>query len=298
MTKMYVITGATGNIGRELAKILLAEGKRVRVVGRDVDKLEPLAQRGAEVCRGSLQDEAFLTETFQGAKAAYVMIPPNHQAENLRVYQNRVGEVIFTVLKNARVKYIVNLSSLGAHRPDKTGPILGLYDQEQRLNWLREANLVHLRPTFFMENLLNNIHLIKTKGINGTPLKGDLALPVVATKDIARVASEYLMELGFKGVLVRELLGQKNITMTEMTQILGKAVGLDNLQYVQLSYEDAGRSMIEAGFSRDVAQSLLQLYRSINQGIVILGNKRTNNNTTETPFEEFAETFAAAYSAN
>lgn len=295
---MYVITGATGNIGGKLAKMLLAEGKRVRVVGRDVDKLEPLAQRGAEVCRGSLQDEAFLAETFQGAKAAYVMIPPNHQAENLRAYQNRVGEVIFTVLKNARVKYIVNLSSLGAHRPDKTGPILGLYDQEQRLNWLREANLVHLRPTFFMENLLNNIHLIKTKGINGTPLKGDLALPVVATKDIARVASEYLLGLGFKGVLVRELLGQRNITMTEMTQILGKAIGLDNLQYVQLSYEDAMRSMIEAGFSRDVAQSLLQLYMSINQGIVILGNKRTNNNTTETPFEEFAETFAAAYSAN
>ena len=295
---MYVITGATGNIGGKLAKMLLAAGKRVRVVGRDVDKLEPLAQRGAEVCRGSLQDEAFLAETFQGAKAAYVMIPPNHQAENLRAYQNRVGEVIFTVLKNARVKYIVNLSSLDAHRPDKTGPILGLYDQEQRLNWLREANLVHLRPTFFMENLLNNIHLIKRKGINGTPLKGDLALPVVATKDIARVASEYLLGLGFKGVLVRELLGQRNITMTEMTQILGKAIGLDNLQYVQLSYEDAGRSMIEAGFSRDVAQSLLQLYMSINQGIVILGNKRTNNNTTETPFEEFAETFAAAYSAN
>jgi uncharacterized protein YbjT (DUF2867 family) len=149
-----------------------------------------------------------------------------------------------------------------------------------------------------MENLLNNIHLIKTKGINGTPLKGNLALPVVATKDIARVASEYLLGLGFKGVLVRELLGQRNITMTEMTQILGKAIGLDNLQYVQLSYEDAMRSMIEAGFSRDVAQSLLQLYMSINQGIVILGNKRTNNNTTETPFEEFAETFAAAYSAN
>jgi uncharacterized protein YbjT (DUF2867 family) len=294
---MYVITGATGNIGRELAKILLAEGKRVRVVGRDEDKLKPLAQRGAEVCKGSLQDEAFLAQTFQGAKAVYVMIPPNNQAENLRAYQNRVGYVIFTVLKNARVKYIVNLSSLGAHRPDKTGPILGLYDQEQRLNWLREANLVHLRPAFFMENLLNNIHLIKTRGINGTPLKGDLALPVVATKDIARVASKYLLELRFKGVLVRELLGPRNMTMIEMTQILGKAIGLENLQYVQLSYEEAERSMIAAGFSRDVAQSLLQLYVSINEKIVIIGTKRRDNNTTETPFEEFAETFAAAYHA-
>lgn len=294
---MYVITGANGNVGRRLAEILLAEGKRVRVVSRNVDRLQPLAQRGAEVCMGSLQDEAFLAQTFQGARAAYVMIPPNHQAENLRAYQNRVGNVIFNVLKNAGVDYIVNLSSLGAHRPDKTGPVLGLYDQEQRLNWLEKANLVHLRPTFFMENLLSNIHLIKTRGINGTPLRADLALPMVATKDIARVASEYLLELGFKGIVVRELLGQRNITMNEMTQILGKAIGLNNLQYVQFSFEEAESSMIEAGFSRDVAQSLLQLYGSINERIVIVGTERTDENTTETPFEEFAESFAAAYGA-
>lgn len=294
---MYVITGANGNVGRRLAEILLAEGKRVRVVSRNVDRLQPLAQRGAEVCMGSLQDEAFLAQTFQGARAAYVMIPPNHQAENLRAYQNRVGNVIFNVLKNAGVDYIVNLSSLGAHRPDKTGPVLGLYDQEQRLNWLEKANLVHLRPTFFMENLLSNIHLIKTRGINGTPLRGDLALPMVATKDIARVASEYLLELGFKGIVVRELLGQRNITMNEMTQILGKAIGLNNLQYVQFSFEEAESSMIEAGFSRDVAQSLLQLYGNINERIVIVGTERTDENTTETPFEEFAESFAAAYGA-
>ncbi|UCG21929.1 MAG: NmrA family NAD(P)-binding protein [Deltaproteobacteria bacterium] len=294
---MYVITGANGNVGRRLAEILLAEGKKVRVVSRNVDRLQPLAHRGAEVCMGSLQDEAFLAQTFRGARAAYVMIPPNHQAENLRAYQNRVGNVIFNVLKNAGVDYIVNLSSLGAHRPDKTGPVLGLYDQEQRLNWLEKANLVHLRPTFFMENLLSNVHLIKTRGINGTPLRGDLALPMVATKDIARVASEYLLELGFKGIVVRELLGQRNISMNEMTQILGKAIGLNNLQYVQFSFEEAESSMIEAGFSRDVAQSLLQLYGSINERIVIVGTERTDENTTETPFEEFAESFAAAYGA-
>jgi hypothetical protein len=85
--------------------------------------------------------------------------------------------------------------------------------------------------------------------------------------------------------------------MNEMTHILGKAVGLDNLQYVQFSFEEAERSMINAGFSLDVAQSMLELYESINKGIVIVGAKRTIDNTTETPFEEFAETFAAAYRA-
>jgi uncharacterized protein YbjT (DUF2867 family) len=292
---MFVITGANGNIGRKVAETLLAEGQQVRVVSRNTNRLHPLAEKGAEVYGGSLQDEVFLTEAFRGAAAVFVMIPPNHTSENLRAYQNRIGEVIFTALKNTKVNYIINLTSLGAHRPDKTGPILGLYDQEQRLNWFKNVNLVHLRPTFFMENLLNNIPMIRTRGIHGTALKGDLAIPVIATNDVAKVASKYLLGLDFSGIVVRELLGQRDVSMIEMTRILAKAVGVDKLEYVQFSYEDAKHSMLKAGLSIDVAASYLELYESMNAGDVIVGTPRTEQNTTETSFEEFAEVFARVY---
>lgn len=292
---MVVITGATGNIGKKVAETLLAEGAEVRAVSRNTKRLQPLAEKGAEAWGGSLQDEAFLTEAFRGAAAVFVMIPPNHGSENLRAYQNRVGEVIFTALKNTEVNRIINLSGLGGHRPDKTGPILGLYDQEQRLNWLKDVNLVHLRPTFFMENLLNNIPQIKNQGIHGTALNGDLAIPVIAAKDVARVACKYLMELDFSGIVVRELLGQRDVSMIEMTGILAEAIGVDKLEYVHFSSEDAKDAMIEAGFSIDAAASLLELYESMNTGDVIVGTPRTEQNTTETSFEEFAEVFARRY---
>jgi uncharacterized protein YbjT (DUF2867 family) len=292
---MVVITGANGNIGRKVAETLLAEGAEVRVVSRDTKRLQLLAEKGADVWGGSLQDEAFLTEAFRGAAAVFVMIPPNHGSENLRVYQNRIGEVIFTALKNTEVNHIINLSALGAHRPDKTGPILGLYDQEQRLNWLKDVNLVHLRPTLFMENLLNNISQMKNQGIHGTALKGDLAIPVIATKDVARVACNYLRELDFCGIVVRELLGQRDVSMIEMTAILAKAIGVDKLDYVQFSSEKAKHAMIEAGFSIDVTASLLELYESMNTGDVIVGTPRTEQNTTETSFEEFAGVFVRRY---
>ena len=292
---MVVITGATGNIGEKVAETLLAEGAEVRAVSRNTKRLQPLAEKGAEAWGGSLQDEAFLTEAFRGAAAVFVMIPPNHGSENLRAYQNRVGEVIFTALKNTEVSQIINLSGLGGHRPDKTGPILGLYDQEQRLNWLKDVNLVHLRPTFFMENLLNNIPQIKNQGIHGTALNGDLAIPVIAAKDVARVACKYLMELDFSGIVVRELLGQRDVSMIEMTGILAEAIGVDKLEYVHFSSEDAKDAMIEAGFSIDAAASLLELYESMNTGDVIVGTPRTEQNTTETSFEEFAEVFARRY---
>jgi uncharacterized protein YbjT (DUF2867 family) len=292
---MVVITGATGNIGKKVAETLLAEGEQVRVVSRNTKRLQPMADKGAEAWGGSLQDEAFLTEAFRGAAAVFVMIPPNHASENLRAYQNRIGEVLFTALKNTQVKYIINLTGLGAHRPDKTGPIIGLYDQEQRLNWLKEVNLIHLRPTFFMENLLNHIPMIKNQGFHGTALKGDLAIPVIATTDVAKVASKYLLELDFSGIVVRELLGQRDVSLIEMTAILAKAIGVDKLEYVHFSSEDAKHAMIEAGFSIDVAASFLELYESMNAGDVIVGTPRTDQNTTETSFEEFAEVFARRY---
>lgn len=292
---MVVITGATGNIGKKVTETLLAEGAEVRVVSRNAKRLQPLADKGAEAWGGSLQDEAFLTEAFRGAAAVFVMIPPNHGSENLRVYQNRIGEVIFTALKNTEVNHIINLSGLGAHRPDKTGPILGLYDQEQRLNWLKDVNLVHLRPTVFMENLLSNIPQIKNQGIHGTALKGELAIPVIATKDVARVACKYLLEPDFFGIVVRELLGQRDVSMLEMTAILADAIGVDKLEYVHFSSEDAKHAMIEAGFSIDVAASFLELYESMNAGDVIVGTPRTDENSTETSFDEFAEVFARRY---
>jgi len=292
---MIVITGATGNVGKKVAETLLAEGTEVRVVSRNTKRLQPLAEKGAQAWGGSLQDEAFLTEAFREAAAVFVMIPPNHGSENLRAYQNRIGEVIFTALKNTEVNHIINLSGLGAHRPDKTGPILGLYDQEQRLNWLKDVNLVHLRPTFFMENLLSNIPQIKNQGIHGTALKADLAIPVIAAKDVARVACKYLLEPGFSGIVVRELLGQRDVSMIEMTAILAEAIGMDKLEYFHFSFEDAKHAMIEAGFSIDVAASFLELYESMNAGDVIVGTPRTDQNTTETSFEEFAGVFARRY---
>lgn len=128
---MYVITGATGNIGKRIAENLLARGEEVNVVGRSAERLQPLVDKGATACVGSVEDTAFLTGAFSGCKAAFLMIPPDYQAEDFRGYQNRVGESIANALKDGGLEYVVNLSSLGAHLSERTGPILGLRDQER-----------------------------------------------------------------------------------------------------------------------------------------------------------------------
>ncbi len=294
---MYVIAGATGNIGRRIAGRLLAEGKDVKVIGRDTGRLEPLVNERAVACVGDLGDRGFLSETFSGARAAFLLIPPEYQAENVREFQNRIGETISTALERSSIEYVVNLSSLGAHLPERTGPILGLHDQEQRLNKLEGIHILHLRPTYFMENLFPNIDLIKHQGINGTSLKGDLEFPIIATQDVAEAASRHLLELDFSGKSVRELLGPRDMSMNEMTRILGEAIAKPDLPYVQFAYEDQEKAMTDMGISADMARALTELDKSMNEEYGVVGTARTKENTTPTSFEEFARVFAGAYNA-
>lgn len=78
---MYVITGATGNIGSKLAGILLSWRQSVRVVGRSPEKLQGIAHGGAETAVGDLQDTEFLTKVSSGASAVFAMIPPHYIEE-------------------------------------------------------------------------------------------------------------------------------------------------------------------------------------------------------------------------
>ena len=87
---MYVITGATGNTGRVVATQLLAAGEKVVAVGRNEERLQTLAKRGAEPLKADITDQAALSRAFSGARAVYLMIPPDNGSPDYVAYQQRV----------------------------------------------------------------------------------------------------------------------------------------------------------------------------------------------------------------
>lgn len=291
---MYVILGATGNIGSKLTDILLMKGERVRVIARTAANLKKLVDRGAEAAVGNADNPEFLTKAFAGAYAVFTMIPPNYQASDFRAYQNKFSTSIVAAIKDSGVKYVVNLSSQGANLPDGTGPIKGLYDNEQRLNKFKDVNIMHLRCAYFMENLLMNIPLIKNSGIMGSAIKGDLKFPMIATKDIASVASEYLMKRNFSDRGIRDLLGQRNVSLNEAAAIIGKKVGKIDLKYVQFTYTDAEKGMTQAGLSPDVSRLFVEMSKAFNESLIAFP-ERTSANTTPTSIEIFADFFTHVY---
>lgn len=290
---VYAITGATGNVGSQIVRELLTRDGEVRAIGRNQQKLVGLEEMGASVLKGDLTDVPFLTDAFRGADRVFTLVPTDMQTENLRALQNRIGEAEAAALKKAGTTRVVNLSSLGAHLTEGMGPILGLHDQEKRLDGMDGLNVIHLRPTYFMENLLSNVDLIKNQGIMGGVVKADVPFPLIAARDVAKAAVDALTGPDFTGKSVREYMGQRDLTMAEITRIVGEAVGRPDLPYVEFSQEDTRKAIRDLGLSEDVARSFVELSVAINEGKLTGETDRSPETTAGTSFEEFAGTFAA-----
>jgi uncharacterized protein YbjT (DUF2867 family) len=296
---MFVITGATGNVGNKVSRLLLERGYKVRVIGRSADRLRELTSLGAEAAVGELSDVAFLKKAFTDATSVFAMIPPNMTTNNLRGYQNEIGETIAKAIDQANVRWVVNLSSLGAHLPERVGPVNGLFDQERRLEKNTKLNVVHLRPTFFMENFLMNIHSIRQNNAWYGAAQAEIRTPVVATQDVAAVAADHLVARDFTGATVRELLGPQDVTMNQIVETVGRAIGRTDLRYTNVPYADAEKAMTGFGFSADVARNFNELTRAINERVGIRAVTRTPRTWTPTTWEQFVtNTFVPAMLVN
>jgi len=208
---MYAITGATGNTGGVVAEKLLADGEKVRVIGRDTGRLARFLQNGAEAFATDLTNAVGLSRAFDGARAVYALVPPSITSADVRAYQERVTDALTAAIEKASVPYAVVLSSFGADKADMTGPVVGLHNLEQKLNGLARLNALYLRAGYFMENLLPQVAVIQNFGIVGGPLRADLRIPMIATRDIGGAAAELLRKPDFAGKEARELLGQRDL---------------------------------------------------------------------------------------
>lgn len=295
---MYVITGASGNTGSAVAEALLAKGGKVRVIGRTPSKLEKFAQRGAEAAIVDIADPdaTDLIKAFSGAQAVYAMIPPDPASSDGLAYSGVVTKVIVTALQTAAVGHVVVLSSVGADKPIKTGPVVGLHRLEEAIIAVGGLNALFIRAGYFMENLLPQAGIIRNFGVLGGPLRADLPLPMIAARDIGAFAAERMLKCDFHGAQARELLGQRDVTYTEASTAIGEALGNPQLGYMQMPDGQVKPALIQMGMSENAARLILEMCGSLNSGYMAALEKRSPQNTTPTSIERFAsDTFVPLY---
>jgi uncharacterized protein YbjT (DUF2867 family) len=176
------------------------------------------------------------------------------------------------------------------------GPVSGLHHYELRLNRVPGLNVLHLRAAYFMENFLMAVHVYRTMGFYGGLVKGDVLMPMIATRDIGARAAEELRSLSFTGQQTQELLGARNLTMDESARIFGAAIGKPGLGYMQAPGMMAKPALMQAGFSSDMAANFIEMSKAISDKRLVPLETRNAMNTTPTTFEAYAaEVLAPAF---
>jgi uncharacterized protein YbjT (DUF2867 family) len=224
------------------------------------------------------------------------MVPPSPSSTDYRADQDRITDAAATALEAARVRYVVALSSFGADKESGTGPVAGLHRMESRFQGIPGLNALHLRVGYFMENTLPQTSVIQNFGMMAGPVRADLPLPMIATRDIGAVAADALLKLDFSGQQTRELLGQRDVTYIEAAGIVGTAIGRPKLGYLQLPMDQFIQALTQMGMSQNFAQLIAEMSDALNDGRMKALEPRSAANTTPTSLEEFVQdVFVPAY---
>ena len=190
----------------------------------------------------------------------------------------------------------MHLSSYGAQVAKGAGPVSGLHSSEQKLNAISSLNVLHVRAAYFMENNLAAIGMIHHMGIFGNALLPDVKLPMVATRDVGNYAAQRLLDLDFSGKQTREVLGERDLSMTETTAVIARSIGKPDLRYQQFPYDQVQQVLIQLGVPPKGAAMYIEMYKAINAGVLVALEPRSRENTTPTSIERFVQdVFAPAY---
>lgn len=263
---MYVITGATGNVGSVAAKTLLAAGKKVRVVVRNAAKADGLKALGAEVFVGDLTDQAALERAVTGASGVFFLSPPDVTATNFVADRKVLTEKVTATFARAKVPHVVLLSSVGAQHSAGNGPIRTIHNAEQQLRGTGIPS-TFVRASFFVENWGAVVHPVKHDGVLPSFLALDRPMPMVSTPDIGKTVAQALLD-GPRGVRVIELAGPTDPTPQEVATTFAKILGRP-VKAVAAPLAGVVPTFTSFGISQNVAALFLEMYEGVASGHVI-----------------------------
>jgi uncharacterized protein YbjT (DUF2867 family) len=261
----YVVAGVTGRVGSTVASELLKHGARVTVIVRDEAPGLDWARRGAEVARGSLDDQSFVARTVRDAAGFFTLLPEDVAPDDFHGTRRRMADAITGAVDESGVPHVVMLSAIAAVLPDGNGPAKDLHYCEKRLGEAART-LTILRACYFQDNVVGALPAAVHAGIYPNFLvSADAPIPMIATIDVGRFAAHALANPPQRGEIV-DLFGP-SYSARQVAEALGRAVGKD-LQVVDIPPARHSDTLVGAGIPRPVADAVAEMFAAFNAGLI------------------------------
>lgn len=257
-TSTILVTGATGTIGKQVARLLVSEGVAIRVASRRPEALADLAALGpATAVRLDLEDASTYAAAFAGVDALFLVGPGGPG----------FGEHAAAAIDAARqagVKHVVRYSALGAS-VDGAFPIAREHGIADEALERTEIGWTILQPTFYMDNFINfQGEAIRGQGAFYGASKGGKAA-YVSSADIAAVAAAVLRDPTAHAGKRYVLTGPQAHADSDVADLIAEAVGKP-VKYVDVGDEGIAASLRERGAPDFFVESMVGLERVKQQG--------------------------------
>ena len=217
---MYAITGITGKVGSWLARTLLADGRPVRAVVRDARKGEEWAALGCEVAIAAMENASALTAAFSGTKAVFILPPSDFDPQPGYPEAKKVIDAVVEALKTAKPGKVLCLSTVGADAA-RDNLLSQRTMMEAALSTL-SLPVTFLRPGWFLENAAWDVATARETGvIHSFLIPLDKHFPMVATRDVGRVAAKLIQE-DWTGTRIVELEGPRRVSPNDLAAAFAK----------------------------------------------------------------------------
>ena len=244
---MFVIMGATGQVGGAALEALKQRGATVRAVSRDPARAGGL---GVETVRGDASDTASLVSAFKGAEAVFVLLVPPALAEDVLAESRAAAQSIASAVREAKVPHIVALSSVGAHLGEGNGIVRALHDFETALAGAAPS-IVFVRPGDFLENWAAVLPAVLEAGVLPSG-----KLPLEAHSDAVSA-----LDVGRPGEPARQ-----DLRSDADRQCPGTRAVFAARPAVPSSREETVAGLTAAGLGADYAEKLADLDEAFNAG--------------------------------
>lgn len=297
----YVITGSLGHVGRPLTQQLVERGHRVTVVTTKADRRAEIEALGAQAAVGTLEDAEFLTSTFRGTDAVFLLVAPGGAFSDPHLDVDAkfrlIGDACVSALEAAGVKNLVYLSSIGADLPSGTGLLRLHHAMEHRLGSLDSLAITFLRPSGFYTNLFAFVGMIKARGVIAADYGEDDMGEWVSPVDIATAAVEELEALASVPVGTRKVryVGSEELTCSQIATILGQAIGKPDLKWIIVPAATVREGMVAAGMNPSIADDMVEMNATRRNGKLAEDYYRHRPVLGKVKLVDFAKEFAAAY---
>ena len=284
---MIVITTPTGLIGHQVLDNVLDSGEPIRVIVRDPARLPSHVRKRVEVVQGSHGDRDVVDQAFDGADSVFWLVPPDPHAESVEAAYVDFSRPACEAFKNQGINRVVGVSALGRGTPCAASA--GLVTASLKMDDLIASTGVNFRALTmpsFMDNILRQVGAIKSQGVFFSPISGDRKLPSCATRDIATVAADLLLDHSWSGQDSVPVLGPEDLSFNDMAQIMSEVLGRP-VRFQQISGEAYRANLIGLGMSEAMAQGMLDMAVAKDNGLDN-AEPRTPQSTTPTSFRHCA----------